>query len=507
MAGRTAQSAAANIFAPVSRRTPSDPRRQRAALMLAAGGDARIWPDPATGLNRYGLALHPARGDIAFSSTTASPLTARAFDAVLAAIDRLDPDGPGAAIVLDDWIETVRQRLARLFAAPGAEIVLAPSGTDAELIAVSLATRLTRRPLVNIVVAPEETGSGVPAAALGRHFLPSSPFAAEVESGRRIAGLETAAIETRSIAIRDARGVLRTPEAIDRDAATAVDAALAAGHDVLLHVLDASKTGCAGVTRATARALLAAAGGRVQVVVDACQLRCPLSQVRRDLADGFSVIVTGSKLAGGPPFSGALLIPAALVERLAAGNPLPMGLADYCALYDWPERLRGIAAPVLETTANIGLGLRWVAALDGIETMAALGEDTIDAIARHFVDAVSQRARRLPLVRVAVDGPPRAAVVPLIVLDAAGAPASPAAAQSIYIALRQPGRGPVCHVGQPVPIGAAMALRIAASARDITGVAERMAAGLSLDDAFLPVALDLDAVLAKWSAVAAPKQA
>ncbi len=108
------------------------------------------------------------------------------------------------------------------------------------------------------------------------------------------------------------------PTAMDREAAVMVEQELRRGRDVLLHVLDASKTGLMAVTRQTARSLAAAAPGRVRVVIDACQLRSPLAQLQRDLADGFMVTVTGSKFAGGPPFSGALLLPAAIAEEVAA---------------------------------------------------------------------------------------------------------------------------------------------------------------------------------------------
>ncbi len=51
------------------------------SLLLAAGGDRRIWPDPVTGRNRYGTRTTPATEEITFSSTTASNVSIEGFAA------------------------------------------------------------------------------------------------------------------------------------------------------------------------------------------------------------------------------------------------------------------------------------------------------------------------------------------------------------------------------------------------------------------------------------------
>jgi hypothetical protein len=74
-------------------------------------------------------------------------------------------------------------------------------------------------------------------------------------------------------------------------------------------------------------------------------------------------------------------------------------------------------------------------------------------------------------------------------------------AQRVQMALREPVDGPVCHVGQAVRVGPRNVLRVAVSARDVAAVAARMATGQSLEEAFRPVASDLDAAFAKWSKI------
>ena len=110
---------------------------------------------------------------------------------------------------------------------------------------------------------------------------------------------------------------------------------------MLLHVLDTSKTGLAGPSREIAAQIAASAPERVLVMVDACQLRCPADRLRADLDGGFMVLITGSKFAGGPPLSGALLLPEAIATHLRSAPLPPEGLADYSARLDWPERAAG----------------------------------------------------------------------------------------------------------------------------------------------------------------------
>src|SRR5512140_3009025 len=57
---------------------------------------------------------------------------------------------------------------------------------------------------------------------------------------------------------------------------------------------------------------------RVQVVVDACQMRLGRPRLRKYLDRGCMVIVTGSKFFTGPPFSVALLVPAGFAGALGA---------------------------------------------------------------------------------------------------------------------------------------------------------------------------------------------
>ena len=65
-------------------------------------------------------------------------------------------------------------------------------------------------------------------------------------------------------------------------------------------------------------------------------------------------------------------------------------------------------------------------------------------------------------------------------------------------------RGRVCHVGQPVAIGATAVLRLCVSAPMMNAVARRLRAGQDLARAFQPIGAELDWTFDKWEALARP---
>src|SRR3546814_4866480 len=89
-----------------------------------------------------------------------------------------------------------------------------------------------------------------------------------------------------------------------------------------------------------------------------CQLRIAPQAVRRYLALGCVVLLTGSKFAGGPPFSGFALVPDRLRTR---ARSLPEGFRRFANRAEWPTGWPG--ADQLQATGNFVLLLRVDAAL------------------------------------------------------------------------------------------------------------------------------------------------
>lgn len=475
------------------------------SLLLASGGDERIKPDHTTGRNRYGIPTFPVEDEISFSSTTANPISPKSFSRAQGALGNfLAISGSSWPSAKDEWFDQIRSRISALFDAD-AVCVMAPSGTDCEVVALGLALSGSVRPITNIFLAPEETGKGVPLAAAGRHYQPSTALGAAVDVGASIEGFSADRLKIRSIEIRDAEGHARIPANVNSDAVAVVRHEIADGRDVLLHVLDSSKAGLSGIWRSTAQQLRCEYGDRVKVLIDACQLRCNFSQIQQDLQDGFAVIVTGSKFAGGPPFCGALLLPKTPWVESLGRTALPIGLRDYCALQDWPIQLRAFVDSVLTRQYNLGLALRWIAALETLELYACLDETLTGRIFQRFRSEVVSRASQLGGVEVLhVTSQPSShahAIVSLAIVDERGMPAAEAAAQKLQVALRDPKLGTICHVGQPVKVGGKVALRIAPSARDVVGVTAALAAGASLETALRPLLANLETLLSKWDQV------
>jgi hypothetical protein len=475
------------------------------SFLLGAGGDHRILPDPIHRRNRYGTLTTPAEDEISFSSTTASNVSGEGFQAAAASLKRLVDLSSAEPLVIDQWFSDIRAGIAASLDCAGAEVILAASGTDAELMALCLFSGLSGRPLTNILVAPDETGSGVPRAAAGQHYADLAALGSAVEAGKPLEGVPTDRIDVCSVAIRDAIGRPRSQADIDDDMLAAVERELKRGHDVLVHVLDTSKTGLSGVSRQAARHAAALAPDRVHVIVDACQFRCTIADIRQDIADGFVVIVTGSKFIAGPPFSGALLVPPALCEALATSSGIPAGLAAYTAAHDWPTGLAGKIPLAFASEFNLGLGLRWVAALAHLDRYADMAEPLQALVKQQFVRTVRERIESLDGICLHADDEGEhlnaRAIVPFTIANNAGAFASFEQSQTLHLMMRTSPDGPTCHLGQAVRLGPRTVLRVAASAADVSAVSAGMATGQSLQQAFQPVEEKLDLVFEKIAAM------
>src|ERR1700678_2087232 len=98
---------------------PAAVRDSSLRLLLASGGDDRIWLDPVTRRNRYGAPTAPAPDALWFSSSNASPPSPRGWAAPVEALQRLGEGGYTIAA----WFDDLRGRLLALYGAPGAEAV------------------------------------------------------------------------------------------------------------------------------------------------------------------------------------------------------------------------------------------------------------------------------------------------------------------------------------------------------------------------------------------------
>jgi hypothetical protein len=484
--------------------------------LLTTGGDARIELDPDSGRNRYGCAPRPEPAVIGFASCTASSPSERGYRAAEACRRRLLGTAlrgsPAAGLAAE--ARAIRAAILHHYGATElAEAILAPSGTDATLLLTGLLVAdLGPTTITSILVDPAETGSGVPAAARGVHFAERAAGGAAVHKGAQVGGFP-AELRLDTIPLRNADANPVGTIAVDRAFAAAAEAAISTGPAVL-HIVDCSKTGLAAPSVPEAARLSQRPPDRVRVVVDACQARVDRDRVRQYLRLGWPVLLTGSKFFGGPPFSGAILMPRGRLAAALAAGSLPAGLADYlgCA----PQRLP-------ELGVNPGLVLRWTAALAEMNAFAAAPlaayAEVVDGLGERL-RGLLQRDRRFRLVPVPHSGAAgwsgRQTIFPIMLRDPAD-PArwlSPAALERVCCWMNAdvsdlvPARDDALarrryHVGQPVRVGRSGAgpigaLRIAfgadlASAVAAAGTGAALAASTArLEGCVAKLALVLD---------------
>jgi hypothetical protein len=301
-------------------------------------------------------------------------------------------------------------------------------------------------------------------------------------------GADSAALgDVTSVALRHPNGTARAAADVDADFEAACERAERAGGPMLVVVLDVSKTGLAAPTADCAARLKQRYGERLTVLVDACQFRLTPSTLRGHLAREFLVAITGSKFLGGPPFSGALLVPRTLAERLRTA-PVAWRALECSAREDWPEAYAGRA--LLPRAFSLGPMLRWWAALEHFARLRRLSQGRLRAFVDGFGAALAARIDEFPATFEAIDParPARAnslgwdaspTIFPLL-LKHEGRPLGPEAVASLYSRLRA-----LAHerhagqlwIGQPVAVGMAdgrplMAVRLALSAPHLATYAE-----------------------------------
>lgn len=376
-------------------REPGEPA-PRLQDLLIGGGDGRLALDPFTSRNRYGCGPSPDPSLADFGSSTASVISAGGFAAAEALRQRLydaEPRGPGAATYARE-LQRLRGRLIALCGLSdlaGLELVFSPSGTDLHMLIAELVGATPGSPLVCVDVEPEETGSGVPAALSGKHFGANAALGAPVMEGGAV-GAEArrfVAVRARAAdgALRPAAEIAAELDALGRDVT-------ARGARMLLAVSDVSKTGLISPGLESVLAFKEKFGAQAEVLIDACQFRLSPESLRAYLDHGFMVAITGSKFLTGPSFSGGVFVPPAVAERLG-GRLISPGLRAYSARGEWPQGWVGAAA--MSDTVNLGLLLRWEAAVSELEAFRALPVGKVDAFARRFAGAANAFIAEHPL--------------------------------------------------------------------------------------------------------------
>lgn len=368
--------------------------------ILVAGGDSRLILSGDPRLNKYGVPPRPRPEAIHFSSSTVSAIS----DYGYAYDERLRRQ---LVQLRRRGVSTERELLGRTNRATGVEVcrmlqlkeseadfVVAPSGTDTELISVMLALAGGHeKKVTNLLISPEESGRGVKLAGAGLYFDDLSATGAEIEKASP--AWPDTEIELKVIRIRDADAEPLAAAEIDAEFVALGRAALASGHHVVAHVLWASKTGLVAPSESAVRELKTLAPSSVDIVVDACQLRTAFGKLGSYLRQDYLVQVTGSKYLTGPPFSGALVFPRSLRDRLTEVATLmqcapAVTHRDYWSSW-WSGRLPDTAG-----VPSFGPAFRWFPALLEASLFRNLPRSFCTSAFERFRDALTHRVESSP---------------------------------------------------------------------------------------------------------------
>jgi hypothetical protein len=335
--------------------------------ILVSGGDSRLKLHGESGVNKYGVPPRPRPEAIHFSSSTASAISDYGFmygEMLRQGLLRLVRDGCASVDeLLSQTANATSGEICRMLDLDvrEADVALAPSGTDTELLAIMLAIAGAEgRKLTNILIAPEESGTGVILAGAGCYFDDIAASGLRAEKGKPVWPDASIALEVIDIRDRDAKP--RTPSDIDEQFLELGRRALAEDGHVLAHILWASKTGLVAPSPSAVGQLISLGAERVDVVIDACQMRMDFTKLGSYLRQGWLLQVSGSKFLTGPPFSGALILPHAMRARIrtvaSAMEAAPaVTHADSWTSW-WSKRL-----PRTSGATSFGPLFRWLPAL------------------------------------------------------------------------------------------------------------------------------------------------
>jgi len=472
--------------------------------LLASGGDTRLDVNDATGRNRYQCVPRPC-AVVPFGSCTSSSVSPRGYAAAQETQRQICTARDSTAAAYQ-CAGAIRERLRELLTLPaGVEVVLAPSGTDVELLALALAAGSSGRTVMNIVVGPSEVGSGTPAAAACRHYDRVAPSSAQVAPGEPVDAQLASQVDVRTVDLRAPGGTMLFESEIDSAVVELVVEASEADAIVLVHVVAHSKTGVHAPSLACIEGLRQISDD-VVVVVDAAQGRFSRRGLRDVLQKDYLVMFTGSKFYGGPPFSGALLVP----ENFHPGNRglsgLPVGFREYFSAAEMPECWSEVRAS-LPAEPNLGAILRWSAAIAEIDAYYAAPSNARLRVLRFFEAEVprilgeSDSIRMLPVFPPVYDDMSERLLESKTTVfgfwvqpPGARSPLNKATLKQMHAELASDLSQAYCgfdaqimsgqfHLGQPVDLGpAGSVLRVALGGELITRVSTDRSLGESLEE-------------------------
>ncbi|SDW28790.1 hypothetical protein [Flavobacterium degerlachei] len=331
--------------------------------LLMSGGDLRLNIDEIHLLNKYGCRPFPRPDAFTFASSTASSVSNFAFDKTdkVRSILIRNSLKNGFKNTTIDFSELLKNNLRKIFKLnEECEIIFSPSGTDSSLQIAAITQIISDKEITHILVASDETGSGVASALKGCHFENTTALNYPIKKGDKIEGFRD--VDLIKIPFRDENGALKSSSQLDEEVFNAVSRTKDLGRHVVLHTMDQSKLGYQSPSDEFTKKLNTLENLSIQIIVDGSQLRLDPKDIQNYLNKGYIITITGSKFFTGPPYCGALILPESVNKLIqSVKNPLPKGLTQYYNHSDWPTSW--FCSNELSDGYNYGSYMRWNAAI------------------------------------------------------------------------------------------------------------------------------------------------
>ena len=331
--------------------------------LLMSGGDLRLNIDELELLNKYGCRPFPRPEAFTFASSTATSVSNFAFDKTdkvrsILIQNSLKIGFKNASIEFSELLKNNLRKTLKIN--DECQIIFSPSGTDSSLQIAGISQIISAKEITHILVASDETGSGVPSALKGCHFENTTALNYPVKKGENIEGFRD--VELIKISLRDQNGELKSSLQIDTEVFDAISKTNKLGRFSVLHAMDQSKLGYQSPSEEMMQNLNTMDNLSLQIIVDCSQLRLDPRDIQNYLNKGYIVTITGSKYFTGPPYSGALIVPKKVNKLIdSVKNKLPKGLNAYYNHADWPTSW--FCSKDLADEFNYGSYMRWNAAI------------------------------------------------------------------------------------------------------------------------------------------------
>ncbi len=335
--------------------------------LLMAGGDLRLNIDEFQLLNKYGCRPFPRPEAFTFASSTATSVSNYAFDKTDKARSILIQNSlkKGLKNATIEFSELLKNNLRRaLKIKDDCQIIFSPSGTDSSLQIGAITQIITDKEITHVLVASDETGSGIATALKGRHFENTTALNYPVKQGDQIEGFRD--VDLIKVPFRDENGQLKSSTQLDTEIFDAISKTNELGRHIVLHTMDQSKLGYQSPSEEMIHKLNTLNDLSLQIIVDGSQLRLDPIDLRQYLNKGYIVTITGSKYFTGPPYAGALIVPKSVSKSInSVKNTIPRGLTNYYNHSDWPASW--FCSKDLSDGFNYGSYMRWNAAIVEME--------------------------------------------------------------------------------------------------------------------------------------------